>query len=331
MEEEGEGYPYPDHIGIEQVREAQERIEGHAHRTPVLTCNALDRLAGRQLFFKCENFQKVGAFKFRGAFNAVAKLSEEAARKGVVTHSSGNHAQALALAAKLRGIPAYVVMPVDAPAVKKAAVREYGATIIDCTDVSSRQPTADRVAQETGATFIHPYNNPDIIAGQGTMALEILAQVEDLDAIVAPIGGGGMISGICVAAKALKPDIHIIAAEPKDADDAWRSKQEGRLVPQTGTKTIADGLRTGLGSLTWPIVREHVTAVVTVSEEDIKAAMRLIWERMKVVVEPSAGVGLAAVLRGKEFQGEGHAPFSSMKRICVVLCGGNVDLDNFSW
>jgi threonine dehydratase len=322
-EEERTRYPLPE-IGLAQVEEARVRITPHIHRTPILTCATLDRLAGKQLFFKCENMQKVGAFKFRGACNAVFKLSEEESRKGVATHSSGNHAQALALAARMRGVQAYIVMPFDAPQIKKNAVRDYGASIVECAQ-QERQATADRVVDETGAVFIHPYNNLDIIAGQGTMALEILEQVENLDAIIAPVGGGGMISGIAVAVKGKNAAIKIFAAEPKDADDAWRSKEAGTLIPQTGTQTIADGLRTSLGSYTWPIVRDKVEAVVTVSEEQIRAAMRLIWERMKVVVEPSAAVGLAAVL-SEEFKKR-----TDIQRVCIVLCGGNIDLDQWKW
>jgi len=217
-------------------------------------------------------------------------------------------------------------MPISAPAVKKRAVLGYGAQVIDCTTVESRQPTADRVAAETHAMFIHPYNHPDIIAGQGTIALEALEQVDDLDAIIAPVGGGGMMSGIAITAKAIKPSIKVFAAEPKDADDAYRSKEAGQLVPQTGTSTIADGLRTGLGSLTWPVVRDVVDAVFTVSEDQIKSAMRLIWERMKLVVEPSGAVPLAVVL-DESFR----KSYPGVKRVCVVFSGGNVDLDAWHW
>lgn len=314
-------------VGLAEVQEAAKRIEGKAHITPILTCATLDALTnGCNLFFKCENLQRVGAFKIRGACNAVFKLTDEEARKGVVTHSSGNHAQALALAAKLRGIPAYIVMPLSAPAVKKRGVLGYGAQVIDCPTVESRQPTADRIVAETGAVFIHPYNNPDVIAGQATIALEALEQVADLDAIITPVGGGGMMSGVAIAAKALKPGIKVFGAEPKDADDAYRSKEAGELLPQTGTSTIADGLRTGLGSLTWPVVRDLVDAIYTVSEEEIKAAMRLVWERMKLVVEPSGAVSLAAVL-SEDFRKANP----DVRRICVVFSGGNVDLDAWRW
>jgi len=311
---------------LDDVRAAAERIAGLAHRTPVATCATIDRLAGRQVFFKCEHLQKVGAFKFRGACNAVIKLSDEAAAQGVVTHSSGNHAQAVALAARMRGIAAHIVMPSDALAVKRRAVEGYGARVIECEPtLEARDTTAEAVIAETGATFIHPYNHPDIIAGQGTSALELLDQVPQLDAIVVPVGGGGLISGICVAAKGIDPGIRIFAAEPLGADDAARSKAAGKLIPQTGPDTIADGLLTSMGELTWPIIRDHVERVVTVSEEEIVAAMRLAWERAKLLIEPSAAVAVAAVLSDTFRATEG------IDRAGVVLSGGNVDLDCLPW
>jgi threonine dehydratase len=301
------------------------RIAGMAHRTPVMTCATLDGLAGRALFLKCENLQKVGAFKFRGACNAVQKLSEEEAKRGVVTHSSGNHAQALALAAKLRGIPAHIVMPRTAPPVKRRGVEGYGGRVIDCEPtLAARETTVARVQAETGAILIHPYNHPDVIAGQGTVALELLQQVSNLDAIVAPVGGGGLVSGIALAAKALNPKIRVFAAEPKGADDAARSKQAGKLIPQTAPNTVADGLLTSLGELTWPVVRDLVESVVTVADADIIAAMRLLWERAKLVVEPSGAVPLAAVL-SDEFRN-----FAAIRRVGIVLSGGNVNLDNLA-
>src|SRR5262245_30568966 len=299
---------------LEDVRAAARRIAGLAHRTPVLTCATLDRLAGRQLFFKCEHLQKVGAFKFRGACNAVLKLSDEAAARGVVTHSSGNHAQALALAARLRGIPAHIVMPRTAPAVKRQAVEEYGGRVVLCEPtLDARTEAAAQVQAETGATLIHPYDHPDIIAGQGTAALELLEQVPDLDAVVTPVGGGGLLSGVCVAAKALRPDIRVIAAEPAGADDAARSLAAGKIIPQTAPRTIADGLLTSLGELTWPIIRDHVERIVTVTDEAIAWAMRLTWERAKLLIEPSAAVAVAAVL-GDEFRA-----LAGLERVGVVL------------
>ncbi len=308
------------------VRNAAQRIASVAHRTPVATCATLDALAGRQLFFKCEQLQKVGAFKFRGAANAVMKLSDAAAARGVVTHSSGNHAQALALAAKLRGIPAHIVMPRNASAVKRRAVEGYGARVIECEPtLSARATTAAAVVTETGATFIHPYDHPDIIAGQGTAALELLEQVPRLDAIIAPVGGGGLLSGTCIAAKGLAPSIRIIAAEPQGADDAARSLAAGKLIPQTAPNTLADGLLTSLGELTWPIIRDHVERVVTVSDAQIVAAMRLAWERAKLLIEPSAAVALAVAL-SEEFK-----MLRNIDRVSIVLSGGNVDLDHLPW
>jgi threonine dehydratase/serine racemase len=313
-------------IDLQSVRDAAQRIAGSAHRTPVATCATLDRLAGRRLFFKCEHLQKAGAFKFRGALNAVRCLPEEVARRGVVTHSSGNHAQALALAARLRGIPAHVVMPRTAAPVKRSAVEEYGGRVIECEPtLEARAATASRVQAETGATLIHPYDHAHVIAGQGTVALELLEQVPDLDAIIAPVGGGGLVSGICVAAKALRPAIRVFAAEPAGADDAARSMAAGRVIPQTGPCTVADGLLTSLGTLTWPILRDQLESVVTVTEEQIIAAMRLAWERAKLLIEPSAAVAVAAVLTD-DFRA--HA---GLARVGIVLSGGNVNLDNLSW
>jgi threonine dehydratase/serine racemase len=300
---------------FEDVRRAAERIRGTAHRTPVATCTTLDRMAGRSLFFKCEQLQKAGAFKFRGAYNAIAKLDDATAARGVVTHSSGNHAQALALAARIRGITAHVVMPTTASPVKRRAVLDYGARVVDCEPtLIARESTAQAVLQETGGTLIPPYDHADVIAGQGTAALELLEEVPDLEMIVAPVGGGGLISGACVTAQGVDRAIRVIAAEPAGADDAARSKAAGRLIPQTGPKTIADGLLTSLGELTWPYVRDVVERVITVSEEEIVAAMRLAWERAKLLIEPSAAVPLAAVLSGE---------FAEL--------GGNVNLDQLPW
>jgi len=311
---------------LNAVREAAARIAPHAHRTPVMTCRTLDELAGRSLYFKCEHLQKVGAFKFRGACNAVMKLDDQAAARGVVTHSSGNHAQALALAARLRGCAAHIVMPDNAPAVKREAVAGYGARVILCeANLPAREATAEQVRRDTGAVMVPPYNHPDIIAGQGTVALELLDEVPQLDAVIAPVGGGGLLSGIAIAASALKPGIRIFGAEPAGADDAARSLAAGRLLPQQAPRTIADGLLTSLGELTWAIIRDHVEKIITVSEDEIVAAMRLAWQRGKLFIEPSAAVAVAAVLAdaGKALDGGEH--------VGVVLSGGNVDIDRLPW
>ena len=308
------------------VREAAKRIVGFVHRTPVMSCSTVDLLAGRQIVFKCENLQKTGAFKYRGATNAIQKLPETTAARGVVTHSSGNHAQALALAARVRGIPAYIVMPSTAPQVKAAAVEGYGGQITYCQPtLDARERTAAEVVARTGGTLIPPFDHPDVIAGQGTAALELLEEVPDLDAVVAPVGGGGLLSGFCVAARGVRETIRVFGAEPLGADDAARSKAAGVWVPQTAPNTIADGLLTSLGRLTWPIIRDQVEQVFTVTEEQIRFAMRLIWERMKLVIEPSAAVGVAVVL-SDEFRG-----LAEIRKVGVVLCGGNVNLDQLYW
>lgn len=307
-------------IDLRDVRAAADRIAPFAHVTPVVTSRTMDERSHRSLFFKCENLQRVGAFKFRGAMNAVAKLDEATAQRGVVTHSSGNHAQALALAARIRGIPAHIVMPTNAPEVKRQAVLGYGANVIPCAPTqAAREETAARVVSSTGGTLVPPYDHPDVIAGQGTIALELFASHADLDAVIVPVGGGGMVSGIALAYRELAPHVRVIGAEPLDADDASRSKGGGVLVPQTGTHTVADGLRTSLGGLTWPVVRDVVDRIETVSEEAIVAAMRLVFERMKLVIEPSAAVGVAVALSGALREDE--------RRVGIVLCGGNVDLD----
>ncbi len=313
-------------VDLEDIRAAARRIAPFAHRTPVATCSTLDRLAGRALFFKCEHLQKAGAFKFRGACNAVLRLSPETATRGVATHSSGNHAGALALAAKLRGIPAHIVMPRNASPVKRRAVEEYGGRAIECEPTqAARETTVAAVVAETNATLIPPYNHVDVIAGQGTTVLELLEQAPGLDALVMPVGGGGLMAGATLAMKALAPNARVFAAEPKGADDAARSKAAGRLIPQTGPNTIADGLLTGLGDLTWPVLRDCVERVVTVADEEIVAAMRLAWERAKLLIEPSAAVALAAVL-APEFRA-----LRGMQRVGVLLSGGNVHLDALPW
>jgi threonine dehydratase len=306
------------------IRSAAERIAPHVHRTPVLTCRALDAMTGRTLFFKCENFQRVGAFKFRGATNAVLSLPEATAQRGVLTHSSGNHAAALALAARIRSIAATVVMPRNAPRVKREAVAGYGAEIIPCEPtLESRETTAGEVIARTGAAFIHPYDDPRIIAGQGTAALELLEEVPDLDLVLTPIGGGGLTSGSALAVRGASTTTELIAVEPAGADDAHRSLRARRLIPQTDPRTIADGLLTSLSDRTFRLIQAHVRDIVTVSEDGIVTAMRHIWERMKVVVEPSAAVPLAALLEEK-------IP-TRPRRIGIILSGGNADLDHLPW
>lgn len=306
------------------VLEAAARIRPFAHRTPVLTCATLDRLTGAQLFFKCENLQKVGAFKFRGACNAVMSLPPEAAAAGVATHSSGNHAAALALAARLRGMAAYIVMPNNAPRVKREAVAGYGGIIRLCAPtLAAREAALAQVVRETGAAFVHPYNDPRVIAGQGTATLELLAEAPALDTIVAPVGGGGLLSGTALAAEGAAPEARIVGAEPAGADDACRSLREGRIVPSVDPRTMADGLLTSLGDLTFAVIRRRVERIVTVSEPGIAAAMRLIWERMKLVVEPSSAVALAALL-------EGDIDVAG-RRVGIILSGGNVELGKLPW
>lgn len=311
-------------VSIEDIRQAATRISGRVHRTPVLTCAAIDGFAGASLFFKCENFQKVGAFKMRGATNAVLSLNDDEAARGVATHSSGNHAQALALAARMRGIPAFIVMPSNAPVVKRAAVEGYGAEIITCEPtLQAREETLKAVVKRTGAVFVHPYDNEAIIAGQGTAAVELLEEVPDLDLVMAPVGGGGLLSGTALAVKAMVPKARIIAAEPMGADDAARSLAAGHIIPSVAPDTVADGLLTSLGERNFPIIKKNVSAIWTVGDPEIIAAMRLIWERMKIVIEPSAAVCLAAVLaRPGEVAG---------LRIGIILSGGNVDLDGLPW
>jgi len=306
------------------IRAAAQRIGPFIHRTPVLTCTALDELTGAQLFFKCENFQKGGAFKTRGATNAVFSLTEAEASRGVATHSSGNHAAALAMAAKWRGIPAHVVMPRTAPQVKRNAAAASGANIIECEPtLEAREAVLAKVLKETGAIFVPPYNDARVIAGQGTAMLELLEQVPGLDAIVTPVGGGGLLSGTAIAAKALKPGMKVLGAEPAAADDAFRSLQAGRILPSENPQTIADGLRTSLGELTFAIIRQQADGILTIDEQGIVQAMRLLWERVKIVVEPSGSVPLAAVLA--------HRQSFTKLRVGIILSGGNVDLRKLPW
>ena len=309
---------------LAEIYAAAERIRPYAHRTPVLTCESLDQQVGAQVFLKCENLQKVGAFKFRGACNAVFSLSAAEVQRGVVAHSSGNHAQALALAARLRGIPAYIVMPDNAPAVKKAAVAGYGGQITFCEPtLAAREATQAQVIAATGATEVHPYNNERVIAGQGTAALELLQDIPDLDIILAPVGGGGLLSGTAIAATELVPHIRVIAAEPEKADDAFRSLAAGKIIPSANPQTIADGLLTSLGTLTFPIIQQRVEQIVTVSEAGIIAAMKFVWERAKIIIEPSAAVPVAALRE--------HPSVFAGLRVGIILSGGNVDLEKLPW
>ena len=309
---------------FKDVLEASRRIKSYVYRTPVLTNTTLNVMTGATLFFKCENFQKVGAFKARGACNAIFSLSAAEAHHGVITHSSGNHGAALAYAAGLRGIPAIVVMPENAPAVKRAAVAGYGARIVTSgSNPLDRETMLEQTLAETGATFVHPSNDPRVIAGQGTAALEFLEEVPDLDIVITPVGGGGLLAGTALAVAGRGVGTRTMAAEPEAVDDAYRSFRDGRIYPPTNAKTIADGLCTFLGEVNFPIIRQSVSDIVTVSEEAIVRAMRLVWERMKLIIEPSAAVPVAALLEPK-IAIEGL-------RVGVILSGGNVDLDHLPW
>jgi len=309
---------------LADIQQAAQRIKPYIYRTPVLTNESLNERVDAQVYLKCENFQKVGAFKFRGACNAVFSLSDEEATHGVSTHSSGNHAQALALAAKLRGISAYIVMPKNAPKVKKEAVAGYGGQITFCEPtLEARESTLSSISQETGSTVIHPYDNERVIAGQGTAALELLEDIPDLDVILAPVGGGGLISGTAIVAKGLKSGILVIAGEPEMADDAFRSMQAGEVIPSVNPKTIADGLLTSLGKITFPIIKQQVDQIVTVSESVIIESMKFIWERAKIIIEPSAAVAIGVLWEKK-------IDLSGLK-VGVILSGGNVDLEKLPW
>ncbi|CAN1300828.1 Serine racemase [Linum perenne] len=309
---------------ISSIREAHSRIKPFIHRTPVLTSESLNDLCGRKLYFKCECFQKGGAFKFRGACNAIYSLDDEQAAKGVVTHSSGNHAAALALAAKLRGIPSYIVIPKNAPECKVENVLRYGGQVIRCeSTMQARADTASKVMEETGALLVHPFNDGRIISGQGTIALELLEQVTHLDTLVVPISGGGLISGVALAAKSINPSLKVFAAEPKGANDSALSKAAGQIVTLPQTDTIADGLRAFLGDLTWPILRDLVDDVIVVDDNEIIDAMKLCYEILKVAVEPSGAIGLAAVLSSNFHE---HPAWKDCNHIGIILSGGNVDL-----
>ncbi|MCP4768598.1 MAG: pyridoxal-phosphate dependent enzyme [Gammaproteobacteria bacterium] len=309
---------------FDDVLQARERVKPYIHRTPVLTSSYFNQLTGAELFFKCENFQKAGAFKVRGASNAVFSLTEDQAAKGVATHSSGNHALSLSYAAGRRGIKASVVMPRTAPEAKKAAVRGYGGEVFECEpSTTAREAMLEDLVARTGADFVHPYNDYRVIAGQATCSLELLEDVGELDAIVAPIGGGGMISGTCLAMTNASPGTAIYAAEPKNADDVYRSFHAGEIIEDDAPNTVADGLKVSLRPRTWHFVSNYVKDVLLASEEEIIEAMYLTWQRMKIVVEPSSSVPMATIIRNK-------AQFSG-KRVGVILTGGNVDLKKLPW
>jgi threonine dehydratase len=311
-------------LTLADIRAAHARIADKIHRTPVLTSATLDALCGAQLFFKCENFQKIGAFKARGATNAVFALTDAEATNGVATHSSGNHAAALARAARLRGIPAHIVMPSNAPKTKIESVRRNGGIIVFCEPtLVAREAACAKIIAETAARLVHPFDDYAVMAGQGTATLELLEQAPDLDLIIVPVGGGGLLCGTAVAAKGARPGLHVIAAEPAGADDAARSFAAGRIIPLEKASTVADGLRTSLGERNFPLIRQHVDEVVTVSEESIVAAMRRIWDVLKIIIEPSCAVPYAAIMEQKiDVSG---------KRVGIILTGGNVDLDALPW
>ncbi len=314
-------------LDLDSIRAAHERICAHIHRTPVLTSTRLDEASGASLFFKCENFQKIGAFKARGATNAVFSLDDVSARRGVATHSSGNHGTALARAAKLRGIAAHIVMPSNSAKVKVRAVESYGARIIFCEPTQeAREAACAEVIAKTGATLIHSFENEDVMAGQGTAAVELLEDIPDLDLVMCPIGGGGLLCGTAVAAKSMRPNIKVIAAEPASADDAAQSFRAGRLIRPEKKFTIADGLRTNVGTPNFKIIQRYVDDIVTVSEEAIIVAMRAIWETMKIIIEPSAAVPYAAIVEGSASKID-----IGGKRVGIILTGGNVDLDALPW
>ncbi len=305
----------------EDIISAHRRIKPYIHHTPVITSQALNKMAGAELFFKCENFQKMGAFKMRGATHALLQLSAEQQQKGVVTHSSGNFAQALALAAQNIGIKAYIVMPKDAPDVKKKAVQGYGGIITECEPtLTARETTAQQIQKEKGATFVHPYNDYNVILGNASTGKELLEKHSDLDIIIVPIGGGGLISGIALSVLSFGSNCTVVGAEPFAVDDAYRSLESGEIEQNTSIDTIADGLKTSLGDITFNIIKHHVEKIIRVNEEEIIEAMRLIWERMKIIIEPSSAVALAAVLKSK-------SEFTN-KKVGVILSGGNVDVLN---
>lgn len=306
---------------LKDIREAHNRIKSLINKTPIHTSSSVNHILGTEVYLKCENFQKVGAFKFRGATNAVRLLNKEDSLRGVATHSSGNHAAALSLAANQLGIPAYIVMPKNAPEIKKKAVAGYGAKITFCEPtLQAREDTLQKVQKKTGATFIHPYDNFNVICGQGTAAKELLEEKNDLDIVIAPIGGGGLMSGTAIATKSINPNIKVYGAEPLLADDAYRSYKKGELILAGPPRTIADGLLTSLSDLTFKIIKKNVDDIFTVREESIIQAMRMVWERMKIIIEPSSAVPIAAIL-------ENTSIFKN-KKVGMIISGGNVDLDH---
>jgi threonine dehydratase len=309
-------------VTLQDILDAQKRIQDVVVKTPVMTSSTIDRMTKSTVFFKCENFQRVGAFKFRGAYNAVSQLSPTERERGVIAHSSGNHAQALALAACLLGVKAVVVMPKNSPQVKVSATRDYGAEIVFCENsVESRVSVCNALIEEHGYTLIHPYNDTRIVAGAGTAVLELLQEVGELDYVFAPVGGGGFLSGTSIAVKGLQPSIKVIGVEPANADDAYRSFRAGKIFPSINPSTIADGLRTQLGDLTFEIIRQYVDDIITVTEKELVSAMRLLWERMKLVVEPSGAVSLAGLLKLKAEVAD--------CRSGVLISGGNIDMSYF--
>ncbi|MEQ8713025.1 MAG: pyridoxal-phosphate dependent enzyme [Cyclobacteriaceae bacterium] len=306
---------------LSDIKRAHQRISNYIIHTPVLTSHSVDEIAGAKIFFKCENFQKIGAFKMRGATNVIMSYRPEERVNGFATHSSGNHAQAVALASKLAGTKAYIVMPKNAPEVKKKAVAGYGAEIIFCEpNEKARQETCDKVVAETGAIFVHPFDNYGIIAGQATAAKEFIEEHPDLDIMMTPVGGGGLAAGTALAVNYLSPNTDLILAEPENANDAWESFTKGKLIPVKNPDTIADGLKTSLGVRNFNIIKEHAKAIYTVSEQEIIDAMRMIWERMKIIIEPSCAVPVAAVLK--------HPKVFAGKKVGIIITGGNVDLGN---
>ena len=307
---------------IEAIREAHARIAPHIHRTPVFRSSSLDERAGARLFFKCENLQKTGSFKLRGAANVVFSLEEEAARRGVVTHSSGNHGAAVAYAARLRSIPAWIVVPRNSPQVKRRAIADFGGEVVMCEPtMEAREAAAREIQERTGAALVHPYDDDRIIAAQGTAAVELIEDAGDIDWILAPVSGGGLLSGTAIAAQSLRPGIRVLGCEPAGADDAWRSLRSGRIEKNVQVDTIADGLRASLSPRTFAILRERIDQIALIREEEILDAMRLIWERMKLIIEPSSAVTAAAALFGKtDIKG---------RRVGIILSGGNVDLGTF--
>jgi threonine dehydratase len=304
----------------QDIQNTAQHIKPYIHRTPIVSSQLLNTIAGCEVFFKCENMQKAGAFKFRGASNTVFSLTEEEAKYGVATHSSGNHAGALAKAAQLRGIKAYIVMPDNSPKVKINAVKAYGAEITFCEpNLQARESTLEKVIERTGARFIHPYDIPEIIMGQGTAALELLEDKPDLEIVMAPVGGGGLLSGTIIASKGFNKNIKVIAGEPEGANDAFRSFKQGKFIPSENPDTICDGLLTSLGELTYEIIMNQVDDILTASEESIKKALRIIWERTKIIVEPSSAISLACILE--------HPEHFKNKKVGIIISGGNVDLD----